>query len=368
MVEQRSEAPGWDAIDAALAALYGDLKPFHSAAVPHWRAGGSQPLDGISAYRNDEPPHWHFVTYGLTELYEKESDEAEVSGWGFELTLRLARAASESKPPSWPMNFLQNLARYVFQTGNPFGPGHQMNLNGPIALDHETQIEAVTFAADPTLPAIVTPNGRVQFLQVVGLTGDEKQAMEDWSTDGWLELVRGRDPLLVTDLDRASLLGDPSVARAVREATEREGSSQGLAMVARLDWWEEGGEEAAPVSSEPVAPGAGSSVVTGVELVVGATAVASLLRMARGRIPYGREFELLGPTKAVLFRPASSAAWSGEAEELVVDVSPALAQELRATLEPRRGLYASATLPGFRIRVKPTEIRDREGRVVRVIG
>jgi hypothetical protein len=346
MGEQRAEAPGWDAIDAALNGVYGEREPLHFAGVPHRRSGGSQPLDGISAFHNDDPPHWHFVTYGLSELYGKESDDPKVSGWGFELTLRLACVGSDAQPPTWPMNFLQNLARYVFQTRNPFGPGQQMSLNGPIALGLQTRIEALTFVPDPRLAAIETPNGRVAFLQVVGLTADEKQAMEDWSTDAWLELLSARDPLLLTDLGRTSLLEDPNLARSVREGIERDGSSQDLSYVARLDWRAE----------------------SGVELVLGATAVASLQRMARSRVPYGREFELMGPGKAVVFRPAPAAAWSAEDEELVVDVSPALAHEILSTLRPQRGLYTSAALPGFVIRVNPTEIRDGEGRVVRTIG
>ncbi|MDI9654077.1 suppressor of fused domain protein, partial [Burkholderia cenocepacia] len=56
-----------------------------------WRLGGPDPLDGISVWRRAAPvPHWHFVTYGLSELYAKESDDPAVSGFGFELTMRVA--------------------------------------------------------------------------------------------------------------------------------------------------------------------------------------------------------------------------------------------------------------------------------------
>ena len=56
-------------------------------------------------------PHWHYVTYGFSELYAKESSDAATSGYGFELTFRLAAEAAEnadSTPPVWPMNLLQN--------------------------------------------------------------------------------------------------------------------------------------------------------------------------------------------------------------------------------------------------------------------
>lgn len=35
---------------------------------------------GVSAFA--EPDHWHLVSYGLTELFGKESDVVEISGFG----------------------------------------------------------------------------------------------------------------------------------------------------------------------------------------------------------------------------------------------------------------------------------------------
>ena len=39
------------------------------------------------------------------------------SGYGFELTFRLKKQPGETVPPPWPAELLQQLARYVFQTG-----------------------------------------------------------------------------------------------------------------------------------------------------------------------------------------------------------------------------------------------------------
>lgn len=166
-------APGWEAIDESLRPLYGSQKPLHWGTLLGYRLGGPDPLDGISAYRREEPvPHWHFVSYGLSELYEKESKDLELSGYGFELTFRLARSLGESTPPVWVLNFLQNLARYVFETGNTFGRGHHMSANGPIALDVQTAIRAVVFDLDPEVPSKNTPHGELDFLQVIGVTLD----------------------------------------------------------------------------------------------------------------------------------------------------------------------------------------------------
>ena len=64
-----------------------------------------------------------------------------------------------------------------------------MHLNGPIALDEETQIHAIAFAYDPELPPVETPNGRVEFLQIVGITTDELSAIKSWRTAAFLDLI-----------------------------------------------------------------------------------------------------------------------------------------------------------------------------------
>src|SRR5207244_12502034 len=110
------------------------------------------------------------------------------------------------KPPNWALSFLQNLGRYVFETGNPFGVGHTMPLNGPIRHGSSTLIHAASFALDPQLPPIATRNGRVEFLQVVGLTMDEPEALSSWNAADFLELRSREDPLLLTDLSCQSWL------------------------------------------------------------------------------------------------------------------------------------------------------------------
>src|SRR5262245_45706547 len=103
---------GWKALERKLASVYGDQEPKHWGTVMRYTEGGPDPLDGISAYRGDAPPHWHFVTFGFSELYEKTAENRNVSGWGFELSLRLKRGERENSPPEWPLPFLQQLARY----------------------------------------------------------------------------------------------------------------------------------------------------------------------------------------------------------------------------------------------------------------
>ena len=191
-------APGWDAIEATVAErLAVDGEPLH------WSTGvlpGQDGVYGVSAYRL--PGSWFFVTFGLTELYEKESDDAAVSGWGFELTMRTPRPDGDAQPPQWPLTLLARLGEYVFTSASPFGPGHRLDPGGPITGATDTRLTAVAFSADPELPSITTPNGSVDFLQVVGITSAELEQMQQSTTATVLDELAHDNPDLVTDPNR----------------------------------------------------------------------------------------------------------------------------------------------------------------------
>ena len=90
------EAPGWDAIDKLCDKVYPNQKnPKHYGTMIKWIFGGNDPLDGISVY--DGGDYWHFITYGLSELYEKESEDKEWSGYGMEFTLKLKKITTKMK-------------------------------------------------------------------------------------------------------------------------------------------------------------------------------------------------------------------------------------------------------------------------------
>ncbi len=98
-MSEENNTSGWDAIEQQLTNIYGEQEPKHYGTLLPFMLGGQDPLDGISAYKSETPvPHWHVVTYGFSELYEKETEDAEISGYGFELTFRLARSPEEEEP------------------------------------------------------------------------------------------------------------------------------------------------------------------------------------------------------------------------------------------------------------------------------
>ncbi len=338
------EAPGWDAIDVALGRIYGLQEPRHFGTVLKHALGGPDPIDGISVYAADGPPaHWHYVTYGFSELHRKEWDDPEVSGFGFELTFRLLRGPKDQEPPQWPLNLLQNLARYVFKSGNRFASGHHLNANGPIALDQETDLQALAFLADPQLGKIPSPHGTIDFLQAVGLTLDEWEAIRLWNTDSLLEELRLGNPLSVTDLNRTSLFSDAARAAGIRARMEREGSSMGMTYVDRIEW-------------------------SRGTLTVGANAAAQFLPMFAARLLHGRDFALQGRQGTLLLKPSGKASWKAEDDLVTIELPEALAREMASTLRAKRGTYRWDALPGLAVVVVPSEIKDREGKIVRVIG
>lgn len=339
--ENDADAPGWDAIDKALQTIYGDQKPLHWGTALPASQGGSDPIDGISAYLHDgPPPHWHLVTYGFSELYGKEGSAPDVSGFGFELTLRLPVESADAPPPDWALDFLQNLGRYVFESGNAFGPGHHMCLNGPIDPGRDTPIQAIFFSLDPELPPIQTPNGSLTFLQITGATLDELAAAKAWDTRKLLGLMASRFPFLVTDLGRSSAMDSPAIRAAVAEGAARDGSSTGALFVDAARWsvtQEAGGEER-------------------LRLTLGANSLRDFRALLPGRIPFGRELVIASGEGSVVLAPSERCAWAitseGEARvELTADAALALA----SAAETGDGLYATPAFPELAIEVERSE-------------
>lgn len=349
--EPEDDAPGWHAIDAACELLYPDQsEPLHVAPTLHPPFGDGL-IYGISAYRAPGPAHWHLVTYGFSELYAKESDDPAVSGWGFELTFRLARGR-EKRPLAWAFDFLMNLGKYVRRSGNPFDALHTLDLNGPICVGSDTAIRAIAFVPDPQLGTIETPNGGVAFLQIVGLASDELAACGDWRAAPVLDLLRDGNPLLVTDTARRSVLEVPALAERVRAGIETEGSSAPMTYVSVAEW---------------AISGRGKTKT--VTVTLGARAVETLLPKLRSRLAHGRTFALLGREQVIEFRTDETAGWKkAKGGELAVTLTPTALAAIRATLKPVRGRYEWPELPGLVLEVQPSNITDADGKVIEVVG
>jgi hypothetical protein len=204
-VVAHDEAPGWDAIDAALRPLYGDQEPRHVGYVPP--AAFSTNLQGCSAYQADD--HWHYVSYGLSQLYHPgPQDDPDVSGWGFELTLRVPHGADD-QAPGWPFTMLNELAKHVNGNHVLLEPGDRIDLRAPVTgYPHTpdgppTGLTVFALTVDPQLGTVHTPNGRLTFLQAVGVTPAEKDRMLAETTAAVLDELARTSALLITDPGRA---------------------------------------------------------------------------------------------------------------------------------------------------------------------
>lgn len=200
------ETSGWDAITQAMLALYpGQTDPIHYAPVLSYRLGGNDPLDGISIY--DGGSYYHFVTYGFSELYEKESQHAAYSGLGFELTLKLKKDGIRKRDKEYKniCGILQTLARMSFEDGDIFSPEEYIYTGQTIGIDADGSSQITGFLTrEDALSTMDTPNGKVQFVQLVGATDAELKALVDGNTTVSALLEKLPDGL--TDYTRDSIL------------------------------------------------------------------------------------------------------------------------------------------------------------------
>lgn len=182
--EEEFGTPGWDSITECFERLYpGQTSPKHYGTLICWSLGGDDPLDGISIY--DGGPYWHFVTYGLSELYEKESEGKNISGYGMEFTLKLKKDNYEDEEAEIRgiCGILQTIAKITFTQGEIFQPFEYLYTGQTQGID--------------------TPNGHVDFVEFIGVTDAELRKIIDKE----ITVKELYDHLAtdITDYNRASL-------------------------------------------------------------------------------------------------------------------------------------------------------------------
>ena len=205
--DSEDAAPGWGAIDSALAPIYRNQVPKHWGTLIKHMLGGPDPLDGISAYQSSTGniDHLHFCSYGFTSLYyDEEAAGGDFSRFGFELTFRLASTLPPEEEPIWACNLMQNLARYVFESGKWFEEYHWIPANGPINADSDTDIVGLIFVNDTELKPVDSPHGKVVFLQMFGITENELASIQNGniSCEDFVKKQKVGNPYLITNLSR----------------------------------------------------------------------------------------------------------------------------------------------------------------------
>ncbi|XP_061385035.1 suppressor of fused homolog [Danaus plexippus] len=197
---ERLMPPGLTPLYEACTKVYPDQpNPLQVTTRLKYWLGGQDPLDYISMYWNpgrpDEniPPHWHYVSFGLSDLHGDGRVHPEphgCSGYGLELTFRLA--SEDKQPPLWPAALLQALARYIFTTGNKFVCGDHVSWHAPLD-GSSSRVRHLLVATDPQLETTNTCHGSVTFLQMVGCTSRELRAAQRGSGFEVLNMI-SEDP------------------------------------------------------------------------------------------------------------------------------------------------------------------------------
>jgi len=203
--EDEDWAPGWEAIEDRLKEIYKDQEPKHFGTTIHSRAmfGGDNYLDGYSIYQSANG-YKHCVTFGMSELYVNEDEfGAEYSKWGYEMTIKLPVDTDDEC--MWAIDMLSNLARYTFTKERYFEPFQYIAGNGTsIKIGEDSKLTALLIVEDTELSGIDTVHGRLDFMQLVGITQKELEAVME-TPDKSKELVENMkkdNPMLITDLSR----------------------------------------------------------------------------------------------------------------------------------------------------------------------
>lgn len=200
------EAIGWNAIEQEFLRVYpGQSNPKHYGTIMRWIFGGNDPLDGISVY--DGGDYWHFVSFGQTEIYEKESDVKEISGYGYELTFKLKKDDYEDEEAEIRniCGILQMVARITFTKNEIFQPFEFIYTGQTTGIDAKQKSNLTGFITikDPTVETIDTLNGKVEFVELIGMTDAELKTL---STVGSVMEIYEKLGSDITDYHRESIV------------------------------------------------------------------------------------------------------------------------------------------------------------------
>ncbi len=206
---EEASTVGWDAIEQEFLRVYPwQTDPKHYGTLLRWRIGGNDPLDGISVY--DAGDHWHFVTFGQSELYEKESDDPEYSGFGYELTFKLKKGFHDNENDEEEeiqsiCGLLQFVARITFTEGAIFRPNEFLYTGQTEGIDlyQKSKLTGFIVVQDPTVETLQTPNGIVEFHELIGMTDAELRSLSSRDSVKAIYEKLGSD---ITDFSRDSIV------------------------------------------------------------------------------------------------------------------------------------------------------------------
>ncbi|KIG14980.1 hypothetical protein DB30_06169 [Enhygromyxa salina] len=216
-------APGWDAIDRWVGARFGGQVPHQFTSHTAYELESPNPLPAVTVWATSAPAGWLYVTYGLSELFDKSSNDPNVSGFGFELSLRLpgSGVSTDERPPAWPLRLLQSIGHHVLSTGGGFDSGHAIDLGASLVAPgsdgpQDSVLTGLICLPDPLLGKINTVHGSLLFLRLFGVTADELKVLDDLELGDLVACIAELSPLAVTDPERASFAEDAECSKVLR--------------------------------------------------------------------------------------------------------------------------------------------------------
>lgn len=286
--------------------------------------GNSSALDAVEVYKcNSNEPHWLYITYGFSDLSEKESEDPNLSGYGFELTFRL-RTQKESVPPAWPCDHLNELALEVFQSGNPLKPGAIRRVESSLKPGSTTGIHGFLIVEDPELATIKTHNGNLTFLLIFGLTHDEAELSNRGSQAQLASIAQkqiGR--LLVTDLNRQSLVENPETRELLIAKANKDNESDGTLDCPQAEWF----------------------FMTRAIVLLPIDIVPTFTNQLNKRLGHGLNLTIKGSDCEIIFCSASTESFFIEETKLVIELPASTAKNLADRMQPVSSTHNFENIP-----------------------
>lgn len=114
---------------------------------------------------------------------EKETDNPEYSGYGMEFTFKLKKDnyEDEEKEIKCICGILQAIARITFSKGEIFNVFEYLYTGQTTGIDVKQQSNITGFITVPDnkFQTLNTPNGKVEFVEFIGVTNKEIEAVKN---------------------------------------------------------------------------------------------------------------------------------------------------------------------------------------------
>ncbi len=258
-------------------------------------------------------PHWHLLTQGLSPR-------------GYELSLRVQKEKDELGAPAWAVTLISTLISRATAGQLSADTNQVMVLAQGVAPGTDSELFGVVFTADPEAPRFSS----VPILLAVPVTRDEARAVREWSPTGLVEVLGKVDPLLISLLDRPSLLQSPRARILIEQRMEKEGSS---------------------LSTMTATTSQASKTGDLITWRLSVDGVGTLCSLLKGRIAHQRPFSVVSGASRVEVMNGDPAVAEFSRRQLTLKLTLVTARQMRSLLRSTPGTYTFDQLPNFALTV-----------------